>query len=235
MFVRRRTPGWDLPSLLDTAIIAVGAGPLGWIYLVEPLAGNDVLSRAAKVLQGAYPLMDLVLLVLAARLLLGSGSRPVSLVLVIAAIVLLLAADTGYALTDLLDPDTATSAGTIGWLGCYALLGTAFLHPRWAPGRTTPRSRATPALGLLFALTMAVVTAPAVQVIQVLTGDDPHVLLCAGTTVTMLILVMRRMAGVVATQRCTATTDSLTGLKTRRHLESASPPRPAARTVRPVC
>ena len=66
---------------------------------------------------------------------------------------------------------------------------------------------------------MAITAPPSVQVVQLLRGDDPHVLLAAGSCVVMLILVMMRMAGVVAVQRVTATTDALTGLKTRRYLE----------------
>ena len=220
VFVRRRTPGWNLPSLLDAAIIAVAAGLLSWIYLVAPFTGNDSMSIAAKVVQGTYPLMDLVLLVLAARLVLGAGKRSVALVLVLAAIVLLLAGDTGYAVANLLGAETSAGVGTLGWLGCYTLLGCAGLHPSMAQLDERCTVAAPDAgFGRLFILTMAIIAAPAVQVVQVLRGDDPHVLLAAGTCVVMLILVLARMAGVVAAQRVTATTDALTGLKTRRYLE----------------
>lgn len=220
IFIRRRTPGWNLPSLADAATIAVAAGLLSWIYLVDPLAGNDSLSTAAEVVQGAYPLMDVVLLVLAARLVLGAGRRSVALVLVLAAIVLLLAGDTGYAVANLLGADTSAGVGALGWLGCYALLGCASLHPSMAQLDERCTVAAPDAgFGRLLILTVAIIVAPAVQVVQVLRGDDPYVLLTAGTCVVMLILVMARMAGVVAAQRVTATTDTLTGLKTRRYLE----------------
>lgn len=44
-------------------------------------------------------------------------------------------------------------------------------------------------------------------------------LLAAGSCGVRLILIMARMAGAVAAQRLTATTDALTGLKTRRCLK----------------
>ena len=219
-FVRQRTPGLDVASLLDAAIVAVGAGLLGWIYLVEPLADNDALSTAAKVVQGSYPLMDLMLLVLAVRLILGSARRPVALVLVIAATVLLLIGDMAYAVANLLDADTTAEAGSLGWLGCYALLGAAALHPSMTQLDKRCEAAAPDAgIGRLLLLSTAVMTAPVVQIVQLLRGADPHLLLTASGCVVMLGLVMTRMAGVVAAQRVTATTDALTGLKTRRYLE----------------
>ncbi len=222
VFVRRRTPGWDAPTVIDASIVAIGAGLLCWMFVVEPLTLDAGLTTAAKVVQGAYPVMDLLILVLAVRMLLGTGVRTASFVLLVAAVVLLLAADTGYAVLNLLGADSFVSPLDGLWLASYACLGAAALHPSMS--RIDQRSAvATPdaGFGRLSMLTVAVLVAPALQILQHLRGGDPHVLLVNGACVAMFALVMARMAGLVAAQRNAAITDGLTGLKSRRYLEQA--------------
>jgi len=38
LFVRRRTPAWDLVGTVDAGIVAVGAGLLSWVFLISPSA-----------------------------------------------------------------------------------------------------------------------------------------------------------------------------------------------------
>ena len=222
VFVRRRTPGWDAASMVDAAIVAISAGLLCWLFVVEPLTRDPELTTAAKVVQGAYPVMDLVILVLAVRMILGIGVRTASLALLVTAVLLLLAADTGYAVLNLLGADSFVSPLDALWLLSYACLGAAALHPSMR--RIDERSAvATPDAGAarLSLLTVAVLIAPVLQVFQYLRGDDLHVLLINGACVAMVGLVIVRMSGLVAAQRNAAITDGLTGLKSRRYLEQA--------------
>lgn len=221
-FVRRRTPQWDTASAIDAAIIAVGAGLASWVFLVQPVASEVGESTAAKVVQSGYPILDLLLLIVTVRLVLGAGVRTVSFTLLVASVVLLLAADTGYAVLSLLEVDQFVSPLDILWMGSYALMGTAALHPSMrrmdeASGVDAPDAT----LGRLAVLAIAVLTAPAIQLVQHLRGADVHVTLIAACCAVMFLLVMTRMAGMVTAQRTAAITDGLTGLKTRRYFEQS--------------
>lgn len=236
-FVRRRTPQWDTASALDAAIIAVSAGLISWVYIVQPLASGSEASTAAKALQSGYPILDLVLLVITVRLVLGAGVRTVSFSMLIASIVLLLAADTGYAVLSLISTDEFVSPLDAVWMSSYALMGAAALHPSM---RRVDERSATAApdatLGRLTVLAAAVLVAPGVQFVQYLRQDEMPVPLVAGCCAVMFLLMMVRMAGMVAAQRTAAITDGLTGLKTRRYFEQclATETQRAARTGQPV-
>jgi diguanylate cyclase (GGDEF)-like protein len=219
-FVRRRTPEWDLPSVLDAGIMAVSAGVACWIFLVQPLAVDETLTTAAKLVRSGYPVLDLVLLVITVRMILGTGVPTTSFLFVRGSIFLLLAADTAYAAVSLLGVGEFVSPLDGLWMASYALMGAAALHP--SMHRIDERSStATPdaGAGRLAVLTTAVLAAPAIQMVQHLRGADVHVPLIAGSSTVMLLLVMTRLAGMVAAQRTAAVTDGLTGLASRRHFE----------------
>jgi diguanylate cyclase (GGDEF)-like protein len=116
-------------------------------------------------------------------------------------------------------------------------MGAAALHP--SMHRVDERSAAVApdaTSGRLVLLAVAVLTAPAVQVIQHLRGADVDVVLLAACCAVMFLLVMVRMAGMVAAQRTAAITDGLTGLKTRRFFEQCldTEVQRAGRTGHPV-
>jgi diguanylate cyclase (GGDEF)-like protein len=219
-FVRRRTPEWDTPSGLDAGIIAVAATLACWVFLVQPLAADTEASTVSRAVQGLYPMLDLMLLVITVRMVLGTGVRTVSFALMVASIVMLLAADGVYAALSIMGVDQFVSPLDSLWMASYALMGAAALHPSMR--RVDERSGvATPdaTLGRLAMLTIAVLAAPAVQLIQHFRHEDVHVPLVAAACAAMFLLVMGRMAGVVAAQRRAAITDGLTGLHTRRYFE----------------
>jgi two-component system cell cycle response regulator len=236
-FVRRRTPQWDTASALDAAIIAVSAGLVSWVYVVQPLASSSEASTAAKAMQSGYPVLDLLLLIITVRLVLGAGVRTASFTMLIVSIALLLAADTGYAVLSLLAVDQFVSPLDAVWMSSYALMGAAALHPSM---RRVDERSATAApdatLGRLTVLAAAVLIAPGVQSVQYLRGDQVPVPLVAGCCAVMFLLVMVRMAGMVAAQRTAAITDGLTGLKTRRYFEQclATETQRALRTGQPL-
>jgi two-component system cell cycle response regulator len=236
-FLRRRAPGRNVPSGLDAAIIAVASSLLYWVFLVQPLAADVTLGLATKIVQGAYPIMDLAVLVIAARMLLGGGARTASFGLLTASIVALLAADTSYAVLDLLGFDQFDSPLDAVWMISYALLGAAALHPSMRH-IDEPGAVATPGAGLgrLALLAVAVLTAPAVQMIQHGRRADLYVPLVATACAVMFLLVMARMVGLIDAQRTAATTDGLTGLKTRRFFAEvlAGEAQRAARTGQPL-
>ncbi|WP_229073652.1 GGDEF domain-containing protein [Actinoplanes sp. DH11] len=222
-FIRRRTPGWDLPSAVDALILSCSAGLLTWVYLVQPLTSDSELPLAAKLTQSAYPVLDLMLLILAVRLAMGAGTRGPVLHLLLTSLVLMFGADLLYAVLGAVSGE-ATSAAWLDavWMASLGALGAAALHPgiRTFDRRTdTAIPDASP--GRLVLLAVAVLMAPAVQMIEHLRGTDVSVPLASAACAVMFLLVLARMAGLVSTQRRAAVTDGLTGLYNRRAFEEA--------------
>ncbi|MBB2941393.1 diguanylate cyclase (GGDEF)-like protein [Actinoplanes lutulentus] len=223
MFIRRRTPGWDLASGIDALIVACSAGLLTWVYLVEPLTSDSGLPLAAKLTESAYPVLDLMLLILAVRLMLGAGTRGPVLYLLLTSLTLMFTADLLYAVLGVVSGESTTEAWLDAvWMTSLGLLAAAALHS----GIRTFDQRTGSAIpdasrGRLLMLAIAVLMAPAVQMIEHLRGDDLSVPLASAACAVMFLLVLARMSGLVATQRQVAVNDGLTGLRTRRAFEES--------------
>ena len=76
IFIRWRTGGGDRRSLIDALTLTAGLAMLTWIYLIIPYANSPSLSWLQKCFAMAYPLGDLLVLSMLARLL-GQGSNRV--------------------------------------------------------------------------------------------------------------------------------------------------------------
>jgi two-component system, cell cycle response regulator len=222
-FIRRRTPGWDLATGLDALVVAISAGILSWEFFVEPVAGDSDLPLSAKLTEAAYPILDLMLLILAIRLVLRSGGRSPALRLLLGYLVLMFLADTAYAILGLLGEQNDTEPFTgATWVVALGLLGACALHPAMrdfdSPSRIAAPD-ATPAR--LTMLTCAVLMVPGLQLGEHLAGRDVDVPLTSIACAVMFLLVLARMAGLVAAQRRAADTDALTGVRNRRYFEEA--------------
>ncbi|MEV6495348.1 hypothetical protein AB0M20_43040, partial [Actinoplanes sp. NPDC051633] len=97
LLVRARTPGWDLPSMIDAAIVSISVGLVAWIFVISPAATATDEAMAARVVSTAYPTMDVLLLAVAVRLMLGTGVRTPAFRLLIGSLTLVLGADAVYA------------------------------------------------------------------------------------------------------------------------------------------
>src|SRR5450756_943975 len=75
LFIRRRTPGRDRPALLDAAILGIGAATLVWVFLLNPQIQNSGGPWLARAVSLAFPTLDLAVLVVSLRLLIGTGVR----------------------------------------------------------------------------------------------------------------------------------------------------------------
>jgi diguanylate cyclase (GGDEF)-like protein len=223
IFIRRRTPGWDVPSAVDAVVVAIGASLLAWVFVLEPLATDSSLPLTAKLTQATYPVLDLALVLLTARLILGSGGRSVVLYLIFGSLALMLAADTLWLAAGLSEePPVPEITMDVLWILSLGLLALAALHPhmrRFDEPSPVAAPHATPAR--LVMLAVAVLIAPGLQYLQHLRGEDLAVPLASATCAVMFLLVLLRMAGLVAAQHRAAITDGLTGLHTRRHFTEA--------------
>ncbi|MGH3758389.1 diguanylate cyclase [Actinophytocola sp.] len=220
LLIRLRTPGRDLPGLLDAALLAVVAGMLSWLYLLTPTAQAQV-PTLAKVASLAYPMMDLAMFAVALRLILGAGRRPMAFFLLSTNLLAFLAADSIYVLQQLSGTYAAGNFLDAIWLTGNLALGAAALHPTMSRvGEPTKMVDPGPGPARIVALCAAALIAPATLLVEHSRGayhDIPVIAVACGL---LFLLTIARLAVLVGQQRWLAITDVLTRLRTRRYFEA---------------
>jgi hypothetical protein len=96
LLVRRRSPGRDRESLIDSLIVAIGVGVISWVFLMGPIATDSASTLVQKLVSCGYPFMDLVLLTVVTRLVIGPGRRGFAFYSMPAAVVALFITDFVY-------------------------------------------------------------------------------------------------------------------------------------------
>lgn len=203
LLIRSRTPGKDLASLLDALIITVGVGLLSWMYLIEPYTRHTGDSLVTRLVSMAYPAMDVLLLAVAARLVMGHGTRPRAFRFLAASILCLILTDAVYGAIELGGSYSMGSWLDLGWLSTYLLWGAAALHPSMRD-LSTPATTPTGSLSgkRIVLLAAATLIAPAVMIANTqwpIDGFDLTV--AAGASALMFALVLIRMVGLVSSLR----------------------------------
>ncbi|MFH8248979.1 putative bifunctional diguanylate cyclase/phosphodiesterase [Microbacterium sp. B2969] len=192
LLIRARRPLKDLAGFLDSAILTAGLGLVVWVLLAAPTMENHHDSWLAAGVSTAYPVADIVLLGMLIGLITIPGSRSVSLILLVLAIVLLIVVDLAAALLDLLSaPSTSIDAL---WLASYALWGAAALH-------TSMRTLSEPAIQAdvqfpgtrLAALAVATFVAPVMLILEHLLGLPIDGWPIGIATLVMFALLIARM------------------------------------------
>ena len=200
--VRGRIPDGDRAGVLDALIVAVGAGLVSWIYLMEPIVTDSSATLPEIIFALAYPLLDIVILALLVRIALAPGRRGQSLSMLLGALLALLASDFLYAGLALADGYWTGHPVEAGWLISAALYAGAALHPSMreiaAPVEST-EVRLSPWRFLLLA--GASLMAPAVLLVQWLAGEPIDVPVIAAASIVLFLLVIARLGGVVADLR----------------------------------
>jgi diguanylate cyclase (GGDEF)-like protein len=195
---RRRNPQGDRAGVIDALIIAVGFALLSWVFLIAPYVHDATLSPFAKVVSIDYPVGDVILLAAALRLAFDGGRRNGSFYLLAASIATLLATDAayGYALLDgSYDHQVSYDAG---WLVFYLLWGAAALHPSMrAFFEATPDRERRLSWQRLGLLTVAVLIAPAIELVGEARRGDYDLVLIVATSIVVFLLVVLRVLGLV--------------------------------------
>jgi PAS domain S-box-containing protein len=202
LLIRRRSPGGDRASLIDSLIVAVGVGAISWVFLISPYLRDDTLTLSQQLVAMGYPVMDLIMFSVFVRLAVGAGKRGTAFYLITASVLVLFVTDSLYAWIVLHGGyDNTTGYLEGGWGLFYLLLGAGALHASMryleepAPASSEPQH---PRRRLLL-LAAASLIAPTLLLMQAL-GDvtlpENVVVLTAGTIV-LFILVLIRLNGVM--------------------------------------
>jgi len=229
LLIRSRTGGRDRAGLLDAAVVSTALGLLSWTFLVRPIAAQYDTGALDQLVSLSYPLGDVLLLAMTARLLTTTERRsPAYWMLVIAQATRLL-------------PDVTFSIGSAfgtepfpyfdsGWLLTYVLTAAATLHPSMhrlnepVPPREVTLS--VPRLSLLASMSLL---APAVLVIEgrLHPSNIDWAGVAAGSAA-LFLLVLARMSGLLGRMRrlaqqldSLAHADGLTGAPNRRAWDEA--------------
>jgi class 3 adenylate cyclase len=191
LLVRQRSNGRDWAAPIDAAIVTVALGVVAWELLIIPYTADDTLSTVQKAVSIGYPLGDVLLLAMAARLMFDHGERTLSSTLIVASLVCLLIADPLYALLTIRDNYGSGSPLDAGWMLAYVFAGAAALDPSMRvvnepPLESTPKLT----LGRLALLAAAALTAPIVLAFH----PERIGVACSAA---LFLLVGARLAGIV--------------------------------------
>jgi PAS domain S-box-containing protein len=201
MLIRRRSPGGDRPSLIDSLIVGVGVGAMSWVFLLAPNVRDESLTITQKLVAMGYPVMDLLLFTCFVRLAVGAGKRPVAFFLITASVSVLFVTDSIYTWL-LLHGGYDNTSGYLegGWGLFYLLWGAGALHPTMRSlGEPAARKEPKhPRLRLLL-LASASLLSPLVQFIQAArhASQPGDVMVIAASTITLFVLVLIRLNGAM--------------------------------------
>ena len=202
LLIRRRNPGRDRDSVIDSMIVAIGVGTMQWVFLMSPVAHDSASTVLQKLVGMAYPFMDLVLLTVVIRLAMGAGKKAPSLYLMGAAALSLFLTDTLYTYISV-QGFVYNQSGYLeaGWGIFYLLWGAAALHPsmRNLSDKAPDVERRMSKLRLLL-LGGASLIAPGVMLIQLSRADSVDMPVLIGASVMLFVLVVLRMSGLVRRQ-----------------------------------
>ncbi len=180
----------DRAGLVDAAILAMTAGLAGWVFLVGPVIGSATGPERAALL--AYLVLDVAVLGVATRLVVGGPTRVVPTLLALGVAALLVTdvvhLRTGVAgRSDLGDPVHA------GWVLAVLLLAAAAIHPDVRQGVAAAPNRREALSRVRLALLAAVVLIPpALMSLQAARAEYEDIaVLAAGLGVLVALVVAR--------------------------------------------
>jgi diguanylate cyclase (GGDEF)-like protein/PAS domain S-box-containing protein len=197
--VRARTPGGDLAAVLDSAIVTTSTGLLVWIFVAAPLLDKG--TWVTKAISVGYPLGDVLVLAVLARLLLVPGATLGSLRLLTLGALGLLASDVLYWID--LSSWSVGGWADLGWILFYGAWGAAALHPDM-PRLTDPvvaHEQATSPWRLALLALVPLIPPGLLLTEWSLRTDVPDVPLIASSSAVLILLVAGRLNGAIAAAR----------------------------------
>jgi diguanylate cyclase len=217
--LRRASSTRDWAGVIDAAMVAVATFAVLVVLIMDRYLADASLGTGGRLISIAYPVMDVALLAVAARLIGSLHMRSSSYALLGSGLCSLLIADIIYGVLNSAGNFKTGGVADAFWLGFYILIGVAALHPGLG---IEPRVRAVQA-GItrtrLAVLSLTVVTVP---IINLVWGKPIDRFLLNVSATVMFLLVLVRMTGLMAVvqrnerrARHDARHDALTGLANR--------------------
>lgn len=210
-------------SLVDTALVALGVGVIGWRFLLAPQSHDR--GRLAGMVVTAYPIISLAIVTcLLTCCVLGYRTVPRALLVAVAAFAVTAITDAGYTIDVLIRGSTDYRLLDVGWLAESLLLGlAAFAAVRGGEtaGTAEPLSRDV-------AVVPAVLCTVAAAGVAAVDRDRTFLVVAvmiAGLLARQLLTTgertrfARHLQAELTTQRRLAATDALTGLYNRSMFE----------------
>jgi diguanylate cyclase (GGDEF)-like protein/PAS domain S-box-containing protein len=200
---RRKEP--DIGALLDALVVTVGAALMSWIYLIQIYVHSHE-TFFVKGVSIAYPLGDLIIVCLLARMLAGGGGRNTALRFLVVGALGLLGADCAYGWIQLHGNWKVGGPTDLGWVAFYVLWGAAALHPsmRELTDKQPHRNRNL-SIWTLLPLSGATLVGPLLLVWRtIVNGQAKDAGMIAGVSAVSFVLVMARLTGLARAQAVSA-------------------------------
>ncbi|MEU7904782.1 GGDEF domain-containing protein [Actinoplanes sp. NPDC049118] len=223
LVARRRGGSRDSAGLIDAAIIGTAAALVNWVFLVNPVLGDETTPMLERLVSAGYPVSDVLMLAVVARMLTRSRGRTPSVLMLAAGSTLALACDVLWTISMSSDGQVGSFINA-GFLLGYVCWAGAALHPsmrRESEGGPVAGGRF--GRGRLIVLTAATLLVPAVLFLQGFRDESVDWAAVGIGAVVIFLLVLTRMYGFVGQVQKQAEqladlamSDELTGLANRR-------------------
>lgn len=182
---------------LDEAVFTLAGLVLLWHYLISVYAADSGLHWAARATLIAYPVADLLWLVLLVRMTLG-GTTSTSARLVAGGFASLMISDVLYAFLPMHGVTYMPGhVADLGWLFGNLLCAAAAMHPSMGQIKQLASDRESlPSSARLAALAFAIIVSPVLWFVDALRGHAPDPV-TAGAAVLIGALVVARLSSTV--------------------------------------
>ncbi|MEE4418455.1 aminotransferase class I/II-fold pyridoxal phosphate-dependent enzyme [Streptomyces bugieae] len=197
-FIRYRRTGRDVASLLDAMILTSGLALLSWDYLINPYTTAADMTWVQRSISIAYPLGDVLMLAMLARLLTPGSVRTRAVQFLTLGTFGILFSDVLYGLLQLKGAWQVGTPMDLGWVVFFTAWGLAALHPSMVElTERTPVRQAGIHPRRLAVLALASLIAPVLLIQEAVRGQLQQVPVIAVFSAVLFLLVFARLSGLV--------------------------------------